>query len=63
MKSAVQANVWHTYVDFFDEAGTYEILQEAIKEGLRMSGWRALNYVNKKRYELKMNEWMNVTID
>ena len=40
----------------------YEILQEAMEEGLRMSGWRVLNLCEQEKI-WTMNEWMNVTID
>ena len=37
--------------------GPYEILQGAMKEGLRMSGWRASNLCEQEK--IWMNEWMN----
>ena len=44
----------------FDEHGEYEILQEAMEEGLKMSGWRVLNLCEQEKdMNLKMNEWMN----
>ena len=42
----------------------YEILQEAMEEGLRMNGWRARLLDEGKIWSKKwMNERMNVTID
>jgi len=42
----------------FNGHGEYEILQEAMKEGLRMSGWRAPNLCEQEKIWTK-NEWMN----
>ena len=41
---------------------TYEILQEAMEQGLRMNGWE--QRLDEEKMWSKTNEWMNnVTID
>ena len=44
----------------FDLTQNYEILQEAMEEGLRMNGWQARPLDEEKIWSKKwMNEWMN----
>ena len=40
----------------------YEILQEAMEQGLRMNGLRA-KLLDEEKIWSKMNEWINVTVD